>query len=83
MFEKCIFSVLLFLQGFAFINYASFEASDAAIEAMNSQYLCNRKTFMSTCIHEKCICAPDPTARNEDIIYNDLNIILQLLYHLK
>ena len=38
---------------------------------------------MSTCIHEKCICAPDPTARNEDIIYNDLNIILQLLYHLK
>ena len=48
MVEKCIFLVLLFLQGFAFINYASFEASDAAIEAMNSQYLCNRKTFMFT-----------------------------------
>ena len=29
-------------KGFAFINYASFEASDAAIEAMNGQYLCNR-----------------------------------------
>ena len=29
-------------KGFAFINYASFEAADAAIEAMNGQYLCNR-----------------------------------------
>ncbi|VDO94382.1 unnamed protein product [Soboliphyme baturini] len=29
-------------KGFAFINFASFEASDAAIEAMNGQYLCNR-----------------------------------------
>lgn len=29
-------------KGFAFINYASFEASDAAIEAMDGQYLCNR-----------------------------------------
>ncbi len=30
-------------QGFAFVNYASFEASDAAIESMNGQYLCNRQ----------------------------------------
>lgn len=29
-------------RGFAFINYDSFEASDAALEAMNGQYLCNR-----------------------------------------
>ena len=29
-------------KGFAFVNYASFEASDAAIDAMNGQYLCNR-----------------------------------------
>uniref|UniRef100_A0A7E4VNY0 Splicing factor 3B subunit 4 n=1 Tax=Panagrellus redivivus TaxID=6233 RepID=A0A7E4VNY0_PANRE len=29
-------------KGFAFINFASFEASDAALEAMNGQYLCNR-----------------------------------------
>ena len=28
--------------GFAFINYSSFEAADAALEAMNGQYLCNR-----------------------------------------
>jgi len=34
-------------KGFAFINYASFEASDAAIEAMNSQYLCNRAITIS------------------------------------
>lgn len=29
-------------KGFAFINFASFEASDAAMEAMNGQFLCNR-----------------------------------------
>lgn len=29
-------------KGFAFVNFANFEASDAAIEAMNGQYLCNR-----------------------------------------
>ncbi|CAK5129301.1 unnamed protein product [Meloidogyne enterolobii] len=29
-------------KGFAFINFASFEASDAALEAMNGQFLCNR-----------------------------------------
>eukprot|EP01102_Stenamoeba_stenopodia_P002376 TRINITY_DN12196_c0_g1_i1.p1 TRINITY_DN12196_c0_g1~~TRINITY_DN12196_c0_g1_i1.p1 ORF type:complete len:305 (+),score=38.93 TRINITY_DN12196_c0_g1_i1:42-956(+) len=29
-------------RGYAFISYDSFEASDAAIEAMNGQYLCNR-----------------------------------------
>ncbi|XP_040581967.1 splicing factor 3B subunit 4 [Lepeophtheirus salmonis] len=34
-------------KGFAFINYASFEASDAAIEAMNGQYLCNRAISLS------------------------------------
>lgn len=29
-------------KGFAFVNFASFEASDAAMEAMNGQFLCNR-----------------------------------------
>ncbi|KAM9986391.1 hypothetical protein ACTFIY_010800 [Dictyostelium cf. discoideum] len=29
-------------KGFAFINFDSFEASDAAIEAMNGQFLCNK-----------------------------------------
>lgn len=29
-------------KGYAFINFDSFEASDAAIEAMNGQFLCNR-----------------------------------------
>ena len=28
-------------KGYAFINFASFDASDAAVEAMNGQYLCN------------------------------------------
>ncbi|XP_022090496.1 splicing factor 3B subunit 4-like [Acanthaster planci] len=34
-------------KGYAFINFASFEAADAAIEAMNSQYLCNRAITIS------------------------------------
>ena len=29
-------------KGFAFVKYASFDASDAAIEAMHGQHLCNR-----------------------------------------
>ncbi|XP_022858290.1 splicing factor 3B subunit 4-like [Olea europaea var. sylvestris] len=34
-------------RGFGFISYDSFEASDAAIEAMNDQYLCNRQITVS------------------------------------
>lgn len=34
-------------KGFAFINFASFEASDAAMDAMNGQYLCNRPITVS------------------------------------
>jgi len=34
-------------KGFAFINFASFDASDAAMEAMNGQHLCNRPITIS------------------------------------
>ena len=34
-------------KGYAFVNFSSFEASDAAIEAMNGQYLCNRPITIS------------------------------------
>lgn len=34
-------------KGFAFINFASFEASDSAMDAMNWQYLCNRPITVS------------------------------------
>ena len=34
-------------KGFAFINFASFDASDAAIDAMNGQYLSNRPISVS------------------------------------
>lgn len=34
-------------KSFAFINFASFEASDAAMDAMNGQYLCNRPISVS------------------------------------
>ena len=34
-------------KGYAFINFASFDAADASIEAMNGQYLCNRPISIS------------------------------------
>ncbi|KAJ4836424.1 Splicing factor 3B subunit 4 [Turnera subulata] len=34
-------------RGFGFISFGSFEASDAAIEAMNGQFLCNRQIEVS------------------------------------
>jgi splicing factor 3B subunit 4 len=34
-------------KGYAFINFASFEAADGALEAMNGQYLCNRPITIS------------------------------------
>ncbi|KAF5736060.1 putative spliceosome associated protein [Tripterygium wilfordii] len=34
-------------RGFGFVSYDSFEASDAAIEAMTGQYLCNRQITVS------------------------------------
>ena len=34
-------------KGYAFISFASFDTSDAAIEAMNGQYLCNRAITIS------------------------------------
>ncbi|CAI4221997.1 unnamed protein product [Auanema sp. JU1783] len=34
-------------KGFAFVNFSSFEASDAAMEAMNGQFLCNRAITVS------------------------------------
>ena len=34
-------------KGYAFINFASFEAADASMEAMNSQCLCNRAISIS------------------------------------
>lgn len=37
-------------RGFGFVSFDSFEASDAAIEAMNGQYLCNRAITVSYAI---------------------------------
>lgn len=34
-------------KGYAFINFASFDAADASMEAMNGQYLCNRAISIS------------------------------------
>ncbi len=34
-------------KGYAFINFASFGAADAAIESMNGQFLCNRLISIS------------------------------------
>jgi len=37
-------------RGFGFVSFDSFESSDAAIEAMNGQYLCNRTITVSYAI---------------------------------
>merc|ERR1711981_227631 len=34
-------------KGFAFVNFATFEAADAALESMNGQFLCNRAVTIS------------------------------------
>ena len=34
-------------KGFAFVSMESFEASDAALAAMNGQFLCNRPIHVS------------------------------------
>merc|ERR1712076_191736 len=34
-------------KGFAFVNFATFEAADTAMEAMNGQFLCNRAITIS------------------------------------
>ena len=34
-------------KGFAFVKFASFDAADAAIDAMNGQHLCNRPISVS------------------------------------
>lgn len=34
-------------KGFGFVSYDCFEAADAAIEAMNGQFLCNRSITAS------------------------------------
>ena len=47
-------------KGFAFINYASFVASDAAIEAMNGQYLCTT-TARTSGFPSVALAAPAPT----------------------
>ena len=33
-------------RGFGFVSYDNFESSDAAIEAMNGQFLCNRQASL-------------------------------------
>lgn len=59
-------------KGFGFISYDSFDASDAAIEAMNGQYLCNKAITVSYAFkkdtkgerHGSAAGAPCPTAES-------------------
>jgi len=37
-------------KGFGFISYDGFDASDAAIEAMNNQFICNKPITVSYAI---------------------------------
>ena len=51
-------------KGFAFINYASFDASDAAIDAMNGQYLCNRAISISYAFKKDAKVSPRRATRH-------------------
>ncbi|KAK6152913.1 hypothetical protein DH2020_012552 [Rehmannia glutinosa] len=56
-------------RGFGFISYDSFDASDAAIETMNGQYLCNRQITVSyaykkdTKGEQRVLAASNPTTQ--------------------
>lgn len=76
-------------KGFAFINFSSFDASDAAIEAMNGQYLCNRPITISYAFKkdskgerhgsaaERLLAAQNPLAQTVcDIIINIIGVII-------
>jgi len=64
-------------KGFAFVNYASFEASDAAIDEMNGQHLANRAITISYAYKkdakgerhggaaERLLAAQNPVVQNE------------------
>ena len=41
-------------RGFGFVSYDTFEASDAAVEAMNGQYLCNRPITVTYAYKKAC-----------------------------
>ena len=48
-------------KGFAFINYASFEASDAAIEAMNGKNKYSSVSLETRCFLQASICVTEPS----------------------
>ena len=48
-------------KGFAFINYASFEASDAAIEAMNGEIIFDLNEDLTINLIQVSICVTEPS----------------------
>jgi splicing factor 3B subunit 4 len=83
-------------KGYAFINFASFEASDAALEAMNGQYLCNRPITVSYAFKkdskgerhgseaERFLAAqnPLPQAERPHQLFADAPPVLQMPHHM-
>ena len=53
-------------KGFAFVSYANFEASDAAIKAMNGQYLSNRNIRVNYAFKKDTKCVIDTRERERE-----------------
>ena len=62
-------------KGFAFINFASFEASDAAIDAMNGQYLSNRPISVSYSFKKDSKGERHGSAAGESLILYTMQIV--------
>jgi splicing factor 3B subunit 4 len=68
-------------RGFGFVNYDSFEASDAAIDAMNNQFLCNRPITVTYAFkkdtkgerHGSAAGAPPPARVVADVVRHGLD----------
>lgn len=69
-------------KGFAFINFGSFDSSDAAIEAMNGQHLCNRQISISYAFKKDAKGERHGSAAGEIWRLNDLyNILAPIYFH--
>lgn len=67
-------------KGFAFINFASFDASDAAIDAMNGQYLSNRPISVSYSFKKDAKGERHGSAAGTDLFYSFYKTNCSILY---
>ena len=62
-------------RGFGFVSYESFEASDAAIEAMNGQFLCNRCNPTSLTEHVVVVQLCTSYASHNNLTFSTVSVL--------